>query len=253
MDNAIVAKNLVKNYKGFSLTIPELVVPKGKTVALIGENGAGKTTLVNILTGIRLDYTGEITYFDQYTDKDRENGLVKERIGYTGPGNYYLPTWTLGQVKELNQLIFKSFHADRFDKWLTDLAVFPGQSLNMKKKISEFSDGTKMKVMLANAMARDTDLLIMDEPASPLDPLMRDTLNTMIRRYVDEGNGEKTAFYSTHNVSDMESITDYAIIMERGAIVEAGDVEELKAKYNADSLYQASVEVMKRFSAINIG
>jgi ABC-2 type transport system ATP-binding protein len=53
----------------------------------------------------------------------------------------------------------------------------------------------------------------------------------MIRNYLDEGNGERTAFYSTHNISDMESVTDYVIIVEHGQIVEEGFVEDLKEKY----------------------
>ena len=85
--------------------------------------------------------------------------------------------------------------------------------------------------MLAGVMARKTDLLLLDEPASPLDPLMRDKLCQMIREYITEGNGERSVFFSTHNISDMENVTDYAIIMEQGKIVEQGFIEDLKEKY----------------------
>ena len=73
--------------------------------------------------------------------------------------------------------------------------------------------------------------MILDQPASPLDPLMRDKLNQMIGDYIHEGEGKKSVFFSTHNISDMESITDYAIIMEHGNVVEQGFVEDLKEKY----------------------
>lgn len=231
MNNAIEIRNLVKGYKGFSLNIPEMVIPQGCATALIGENGAGKSTLLNILTGIRLDYTGNIQYFGQYTEKDREEGPVKELIGYTGPGNYYLPQWSVKQIEEISDLLFDNFHVDRFEAMCDELAIFPGQAINKSKKVSEFSDGTKMKLMISNVLARDTKMLIMDEPASPLDPLMRDKLCELIRTYVQEGNGERSVFFSTHNISDMENITDYAIIMERGQVMEAGFVEDLKKKY----------------------
>ena len=80
-------------------------------------------------------------------------------------------------------------------------------------------------------MARDTDLLILDEPASPLDPLMREKLCEMLQTYVSEGNGERSVLFSTHNISDMENVTDYAIIVGNGGVLEAGFVEELKEKY----------------------
>ena len=88
-----------------------------------------------------------------------------------------------------------------------------------------------MKIKLAGVLSRDTELLILDEPASPLDPLMRDKLNDMIRDYLNEKEGERSVLFSTHNIADMEAVTDYAIIVENGTIVEAGFVEELKEKY----------------------
>lgn len=230
LEYVVTAENLTKQLKGFCLDIPQLQIPKGYATALIGENGAGKTTLLNILAGIRLDYKGDIKYFGQYTDKERESGDVKERIGYTGPNNYYLPQWNVRQIEEISELLFANFDVKEFRTWVENLAIFPDETAK-NKKVSSYSDGMKMKLMLAGVVARQTDLLLLDEPASPLDPLMRDKLCQMIREYIADGNGEKTVFFSTHNISDMEYATDYAIIMEHGKIVESGFVEDLKEKY----------------------
>ena len=223
--------NLYKKYRGFQLNVPKLQVPKGFATALIGENGAGKTTLLNILAGIRLDYKGQIRYFGQYSDEDREeNPEVKEQIGYTGPGDYYLPHWKIRQVEEISNLLFEGFSAERFRKWCVDLNIIKDEK-DRGKKVSALSDGNRMKLMIAGVLARDTRMLLMDEPASPLDPLMRDRLCEMIRNYLCEDEGQRSVLFSTHNIADMENVTDYAIIMAGGSIAEAGFVEDLKEKY----------------------
>ena len=219
----ITMNNVKKGFKGFELNLPELQIPEGFATALIGENGAGKSTLMNILAGVRLDYKGDITYYDgSFSDEE-----VRERNGYVSANNYFLPHWTMEAVAELNELLFENFDKEKYETLCKDLGIWESKN----KSVSKLSDGMKMKTMLASVFARETNLLLLDEPASPLDPLMRDELCSMIRNYIDEGNGDKTVFFSTHNISDMENVTDYAMIMEQGKIVEQGFVEDLKEKY----------------------
>lgn len=228
IQSVIAMHNLTKEFKGFALNIPTLEIPKGFATALIGENGAGKSTLINILAGIRLDYKGEIDYFNG----EKEDKVIRENIGYTGPGNYFMPHWTIEQVGEVSELLFDQFHRERYERLCKDLGVkSPDTNKKKEKTIAKLSDGMRMKTMLAAVFARDTKMLLLDEPASPLDPLMRDKLCAMIRGYLEEGNEEKSVLFSTHNISDMENVTDYVIIMEKGKIVEQGFVESLKEKY----------------------
>lgn len=218
----IEMRDITKKFKGFKLDVPELNIPKGFATALIGENGAGKSTLMNLVVGTRLDYKGKIHYFGGETD----DKIIRENIGYTSATNYFLPNWTVEAVGEVSELLFDQFHKERFEKLCAELGV------NEKsKKVSSLSDGMRMKTELAAVFARDTKMLCLDEPASPLDPLMRDKLCSMIRGYLEYGNGEKSVFFSTHNIADMENVTDYAVIMEKGQVVEQGFVEELKEKY----------------------
>jgi len=224
-NSVIQGVNLEKKYRGFALQVPRLQIPKGFATALIGENGAGKTTLLNILAGIRLDFKGELSYFGE--TKKGIDSSVQERIGYTGPGSYFLPHWTIAQVEEISELLFAHFHKDRFRMICEELGI----DRSLTGYVKKLSDGNRMKLMLAVVLARDTELLILDEPASPLDPLMRDKLCDMIREYLEQGNGEHSVFFSTHNIADMENVTDYAIILEHGNIVEEGFVEDLKEKY----------------------
>lgn len=230
-DSALQVKNLEKKYKNFELKIENLDIPKGFTTALIGENGAGKTTLLELLAGIRLRYQGEICYFGEYVndDRDKPENEVRENIGYTATGDMFLPHWTVKQVREISELLFERFHPEQFERLCKELDIL-GKN-GEKQKVKDLSDGTRIKLMLASVLARDTKLLLMDEPTSPLDPLMREKLCRLLQDYLEEGQGEKTVLFSTHNISDMESITDYCVFLEHGRVVERGFVEDLKEKY----------------------
>ena len=203
VNNAIEIKNLKKEFKNFVLNIPELNIPEGFATALIGENGAGKTTLLNIL------------------EKQIENN------GFVSSTCFFNPSWTLNHVAKISPLLFESFDKKKFKNLCTIQELW-----DMNKNIEHFSTGMKMKAMLAATLARDTDILLLDEPASSLDPVSREELCNLIRDYIhNNGKTEKTVLFSTHNISDMENVTDYAIIMNNGEIVEEGFVDELKEKY----------------------
>jgi len=252
MESVIEITQLQKKFKGFELSVPQLSIPKGFATALIGENGAGKTTLLNILSGIRLDYKGEVTYFDE---RETDMEKVKEKIGYTGSGIFFLPQWSIKQVAEVGELLFDDFRTEVFEEYCRKMGIT--QDGSTKKKVRDLSDGNRMKLIIATALARDTKCLLMDEPASPLDPLMRDELCDLIRTYLEEGNGEKSILFSTHNISDMENVTDYAIIIEQGRVVEEGFVEDLKNKYvlvkgNPEQSEKAK-EILYTYSGSNYG
>lgn len=226
-EDILTGTSIQKRFKNFTLSIPELHIPKGFATALVGENGAGKSTLLNILSGVRLDYQGTVNYFGETTDVES----VKHRIGYTGTKHYFFPQWNGAQIRELSSLLFDDFEPERFDQICHAIDIDSSIFSKSGKAVSKLSDGNQTKLMLACVFARRTELLLLDEPASPLDPLMRDTLSDMIRKYIAEGDGNRSVFFSTHNISDMETVTDYVIIMEQGQIVEQGFVTDLKEKY----------------------
>ena len=226
--DVITGNNINKKFGKFELDVPEIHIPEGFSTALVGENGAGKTTLLNILSGLRRDNEGDVAYFGE---KRITDDGVMERIGFTGTKNYLLPHWTGDQVRELSALLFDNFDKDKFDSICKSLNIDSAIFGAKAKRISKLSDGNIMKLMLASVFARKTDLLILDEPASPLDPLMRDMLGDILRTYVAEGNGKRSILFSTHNISDMEDVTDYIIVLDDGKILEQGFVTDIKEKY----------------------
>lgn len=148
--------------------------------------------------------------------------------------------WKVRDIALSMSLAFDKFSKDRFYSLLGELGVTDEK--NSKKPLSSMSDGMKMRVFLASAFARETDLLVLDEPGSSLDPLMRDRLCDRFRDYIDSGNGERSIIFSTHNIADMENAADYVIFMDNGKVIEQGFTEDLKDKYIALSAEPESLD-----------
>lgn len=222
MNTILSMKNITKSYKKFTLDNITADIPTGLSTALIGTNGAGKTTLLDIIAGISMNFKGEMNYFGKYSDVN--DPYVRNAIGYVSANNYFGIDWKLKNIKSVLSAAFDNFSSERFDELLKKF------NIDMDgKKVMQLSDGNIMRLMLASVLARDTRLLVLDEPASPLDPVMRDRLCDMFREYTSDG--ERSVLFSTHNIADMENVTDYAIIMANGTIIEQGYVDDLKEKY----------------------
>lgn len=228
MESIISASGLVKSYGKFTLGELSFSIPKGFSTALIGANGAGKTTLIDILCGVIHATSGEINFFGEFTDPD--SPAVRERVGYCAAAGFFPTNWKPKNIVSSFEIAYKNFDREKFARLCEELGV---ESHLAKKQLPMYklSDGNRMRTALAAVFARDTDVLILDEPGSSLDPLMRDRLCDKFREYLDLGDGEKSVVFSTHNIADMENATDYAVFMGNGKILETGFVDDLKEKY----------------------
>ena len=228
MNNAVEINGITKKYKDFTLGEVHAVTPCGFATALIGANGAGKTTLIDILCGVTSKAGGEAVYFGDMTDIDDDR--LRNRIGYCSSASFFPLDWTLKKVADSMELGFDNFDRQRFAAICKRFKL--GDPAEKKqKRIMQLSDGNKMRTYLAAILARNTELLVLDEPASSLDPLARDVLCDLFREYLNERDGERSILFSTHNIADMEFATDYAIFMADGKVIEQGFVEDLKQKY----------------------
>lgn len=228
MESIISASGLVKSYGKFTLGELSFSIPKGFSTALIGANGAGKTTLIDILCGVIHATSGKLNFFGEFTDPD--SPAVRERVGYCAAAGFFPTNWKPKNIVSSFEIAYKNFDREKFARLCEELGV---ESHLAKKQLPMYklSDGNRMRTALAAVFARETDVLILDEPGSSLDPLMRDRLCDKFREYLDRGNGEKSVVFSTHNIADMENATDYAVFIGNGKILETGFVDDLKEKY----------------------
>ncbi len=228
INNCVSIKGLTKKYSKFTLGALDINIPEGMATALIGANGAGKTTLIDILCGVTHKTAGDVVYFNEETDIG--DPALRERIGYCASTAFFPLTFTAKDIAVSMEIAYKSFDRKKFAELCEKFEV-DSENTRKPRNMMKQSDGNRMRTCLASVFARDTDLLVLDEPGSSLDPLMRDRLCDRMREYLDDGDGKRSIIFSTHNIADMENAADYAVFMDRGKVIEQGFIEELKEKY----------------------
>lgn len=228
INNCVSIKRLTKKYSKFTLGELDINIPEGMATALIGANGAGKTTLIDILCGVTHKTAGDVVYFNEKNDIG--DPALRERIGYCASTAFFPLTFTAKDIAVSMEIAYKSFDRKKFAELCEKFEV-DSENTRKPRNMMKQSDGNRMRTCLASVFARDTDLLVLDEPGSSLDPLMRDRLCDRMREYLDDGDGKRSIIFSTHNIADMENAADYAVFMDRGKVIEQGFIEELKEKY----------------------
>lgn len=228
INNCVSIKGLTKKYSKFTLGELDINIPEGMATALIGANGAGKTTLIDILCGVTHKTAGDVVYFNEKNNIG--DPALRERIGYCASTAFFPLTFTAKDIAVSMEIAYKSFDRKKFAELCEKFEV-DSENTRKPRNMMKQSDGNRMRTCLASVFARDTDLLVLDEPGSSLDPLMRDRLCDRMREYLDDGDGKRSIIFSTHNIADMENAADYAVFMDRGKVIEQGFIEELKEKY----------------------
>ncbi len=198
-----------------------LYVPRGGVFGLVGENGAGKTTLIKHILGLLRAETGTVRVFG--VDPVADPVSVLGRIGYLSE-QPDLPGWM--RVEELFRYT-KAF----YPKWDAAYAeqLLKQFALNPTQRVSTLSKGQLAKAGLLAAQAHRPDLLLLDEPSSGLDPLVRrDILEAVIRTVADEG---RTVFFSSHLLEEIERVSDHIAMVHQGKVVMCGSLDEIKAQH----------------------
>lgn len=209
--------NLIKYYdKVIALDTLSYTAPTGKIIGLLGPNGSGKTTLIKILAGVLKQSDGEVKIDGHNIGYD-----TKKIVSYLPERSYFNQRYTVSECIEL----FKDFYDD-FDeqKALQMLAVL---DVGVNRKLNTLSKGMKEKVQLALVMSRNAKLFLLDEPIGGVDVSTRDfIINYILKNF----NREATVIISTHLIADIEGVLDDFVLLNRGRVISAGSVKDLKEK-----------------------
>jgi ABC-2 type transport system ATP-binding protein len=194
-----------------------LTVPEGMVLGFLGPNGAGKTTTISMLINLTQPTSGSITIFGMDT---RTHGLdIRKRIGFLA-GDMALDK-SLSGAQQL--AYFAALRGGVDPKYVRELAK--RLQCDLSRKIKQLSRGNRQKVALIAALMHKPDLLILDEPTSGLDPLIQAEFNKIILEHKAAG---KTAFISSHVLSEVQELCDRIVIVREGAIVADKSLAELQ-------------------------
>lgn len=221
MNYALELKNVSKRYGGFTLDIVHLCLERGCIMGLIGENGAGKTTIIKSILGLIQPDRGEITVLGK--NNARELGLMREHLGVVMDESGYPEEMRLRDVALVLKNIYRTWDAGRFSAYLKQFGLPEG------KRVKELSRGMKMKLSIAASLSHDSQLLILDEATSGLDPIVRDEMLDIFLEFIQDEN--KAVLLSSHILSDLEKACDYITFVHRGRIVFSEPKDELTERY----------------------
>lgn len=193
----------------------------GQVHGLVGSNGAGKTTLLKHVLGLLRATTGSVRVFG--LDPVRHPVDVLARIGYLSEERE-LPEWM--RVSELMDYS-RAFHPTWDVSSARELlATF---SLDPAKRIKELSKGMRAQVGLIAAVAHRPELLILDEPSSGLDAVVRrDILDAIVRAVVDDG---RTVIFSSHLLDEVERMSDHVTLIHQGRVALSGVLDDVRGGY----------------------
>jgi ABC-2 type transport system ATP-binding protein len=209
-----------------ALASVSLSMPRGAVYGLVGANGAGKTTLIKHILGLLRAQSGSVRVFGR--DPVADPVGVLSRVGYLSEEND-LPGWM--RVEELIRYS-RAFYPAWDDAYAEELRrTF---ALDPTAKIKNLSKGQKARAGLLVALAYRPELLVLDEPSSGLDPIVRrDILGAVIRTIADEG---RTVLFSSHLLDEVEQVADHVTMISRGTIALSAPLRTLKESHGGMTL-----------------
>jgi len=199
----------------------DLDIYPGRIIGLLGPNGSGKSTLIRHMIGLYLPTKGSCATFGCDAAKLGPKELA--RIGYVHQEGELLDWMTTGQLIRYVSAYYHNWNKALEQRYVHDF------ELGLDARVGALSPGQRQKLAILLAIGHNPDLLILDEPASALDPIARaQFLDLLLKIIQQEG---KTILISSHILSDVEKIIDHVIIMRAGRIISDHSFDDLRERY----------------------
>ncbi len=219
--NVIEACGLGKRYGStWALRECTLAIPAGHVVALVGPNGAGKSTLLNLAVGLAQPSTGGVTVLG---DLPPGSPAALDGIAFVAQDTPLYKNLSAGDMLHLTRNLNRIFDQRYAQTRLGELGI------PLNRKAGKLSGGQQAQLALTLALARRPRLLVLDEPVAMLDPVARhDFMGTVLAAVADDA---VSVVLSSHVLTELERVADYLILLSRGRVQVAGEVDGLLASH----------------------
>ena len=236
MEYALKLENVTKEYKDFKLEHVNINLPKGAIMGFIGENGAGKSTTIKLIMDLISRDEGTITIFGKDNRDDMKS--IKEKIGVVMDESAFPENLNAVEFNSIMKRIYKTWGENKFYELLGKF------SINRNKPVKKYSRGMRMKLSIAAALSHNSELLIMDEATSGLDPIVREEILDIFMDFIQDEN--HSIFLSSHIISDLEKICDYITFIHGGKIIFSETKDDLLDNYG---ILKCSEEEFKKIDS----
>jgi len=222
MSAVLETRGVGKRYGSFwALRDCDLEITAGSVTALVGPNGAGKTTLLHLAVGLSEPSAGEVRVLGASPQRDAAD--VLPRLGFVAQDHPLYRGFTVAETLRLGRELNPSWNAD------AARARIDALGLPLRKKVGALSGGQRAQVALTLALAKEPELLLLDEPVASLDPLARrEFLQSVMEAVAETG---MTVILSSHLIADLERVCDHLVILTGGRTQLVGPIEEILASH----------------------
>ena len=238
-NDLITLNNVTKNFeKSKALDDVSFSIPKNSIFGLLGPNGSGKSTLMRILSGLIIEWDGEIFFENQNIKLNQKKLLQKCGFLIENPTFYEY----LSARQNLSLLAKLSNSSDQsINNVLHDVDLVE----DADRKVGDFSYGMKQRLGIAQAILHNPDILFLDEPNNGLDPLGIREMNKTILKLHKKG---KTICVSTHILNDVEELCSDVVILKEGKLIHSSSMEYLIDQSQEIVIRSKNIEAITKFS-----
>ncbi|MYL61840.1 ATP-binding cassette domain-containing protein [Bacillus hwajinpoensis] len=214
----ITFENVSKRYlTKHALSDVNVTIPEGKIIGLVGSNGSGKSTFMKMIAGLVAPSEGKVMI-----DQESVSRRTANKVAYLSELDAYYSFFSVKETIDFFASQFQDFDVEKAN----DIVDF--MEVDSSQKVKHLSKGNRGRLKIALTLAREVPVILMDEPLSGLDPMVRDSIVKGLLSFIDLE--KQTVIITTHEVTEIEPLLETVIAIRNGKVLALEDVETIRER-----------------------